>query len=116
MATGYMFLGAAHHVSVLVILIILGSVGGAVVRPSLTTLITKAVGEREQGMVLGVSQSLGSLAQAIGPAAATWLIGREQLVLYGVFCSTFSVLGCLVALRPGQERPEPLPAQAPRNS
>jgi len=67
MATGYVFLGAAHNVAFLVVLIILGSIGGAVVRPSLTTLITRAVGEQEQGAVLGVSQSLGSMAQAVGP-------------------------------------------------
>ena len=111
MATGYVFLGFAHHVSVLVVLIILGSIGGAVVRPSLTTLLTKSVGEQEQGMVLGVSQSLGSMAQAVGPAAATWLIGREQIVLFGVFCSVFSVLGCLVAAL--RDRDEGLTKQAP---
>ncbi len=110
MATGYVFLGFAHHVGALVVLIILGSVGGAVVRPSLTTLITKSVGEQEQGMILGVSQSLGSMAQAVGPAAATWLIGREQLILFGFFCSTFSVLGCLVGTL--RERHEELEKQA----
>jgi MFS transporter, DHA1 family, tetracycline resistance protein len=98
MAIGYVFLGVIHHVGFLVILIFFGSVGGAVVRPSLTTLITKAVGEREQGAVLGVSQSLGSLAQAVGPAAATWLIGRGQIGLYGIFCAAFSVFGCLLGV------------------
>lgn len=97
MAVGYVFLGAAHHVAVLAVLIVLGSLGGAVVRPSVTTLITRAVSEEEQGSILGVSQSLGSLAQAIGPAAATWLIGRDQIVLYGIFCGGFSLLGVLVA-------------------
>lgn len=98
MATGYVFLGAAHSIGALVVLIILGAIGGAVVRPSLTTLITKTVGEAEQGSALGVSQSLGSLAQAIGPAVAAWLIGREQIGFFGIFCSLFSVLGCLVGL------------------
>jgi DHA1 family tetracycline resistance protein-like MFS transporter len=97
MATAYFFLGAAHHTAMLLVLVVLGSFGAAVVRPSLTTLITKAVEDEEQGAVLGVSQSLGSAAQAIGPLAATWLIEREQLVLYGVFCGGFSLLGCLVA-------------------
>ncbi len=99
MATGYVFLGAIYSTGALVVLIILGAIGGAVVRPSLTTLITKSVGEAEQGSVLGVTQSLGSLAQAIGPAVATWLIGREQIGAFGIFCSVFSVLGCVVGMR-----------------
>lgn len=99
MAIGYMFLGVVHNIPLLVVLIFFGSVGGAVVRPSLTTLITRSVSETEQGAVLGVNQSLGSLAQVIGPAAATWLIGREQLVGYGIFCAVFSVGGCLVAMQ-----------------
>ena len=99
MAAAYFFLGAAHHVATLIVLIIVGSVGAAVVRPCLTTLITKAVPEQEQGSVLGVSQSLSSLAQAMGPAAATWLIGRDEIVLFGVFCGTFSLLAWFVGAR-----------------
>lgn len=97
MAAGYFFLGPARHIAMLLVLVVVGSFGAAVVRPSLTTLITKAVAEEEQGSVLGVSQSLGSLAQAMGPAATTWLIGRDQITLFGVFCGGFSLLGCIVA-------------------
>lgn len=97
MAIGYLFLGAAHHIALLAVLIVISSLGGAVVRPAVTTLLTRAVSEEEQGSILGVSQSLGSLAQALGPAATTWLIGREQIALYGIFCGGFSILACLVA-------------------
>lgn len=114
MATGYVFLGAVHEIPLLGVLIFFGSVGGALVRPSLTTLITKAVGEREQGAVLGVSQSLGSLAQASGPAAASWLIGKGQIVLFGVFCAVFSVAGCLLGL--WRERTDALGKQTPIES
>ncbi len=98
MAAGYFFLGAAHSMAFLIVLIVLGSLGAAVVRPALTTVLTKAVTEQEQGSVLGVSQSLGSLAQTIGPATTAWLIGRGQTGMYGVFCGAFSLLGCLVAI------------------
>lgn len=98
MALGYVFLGVVHDVPLLGVLIFFGSIGGALVRPSLTTLITRGVGEREQGAVLGVSQSLGSLAQASGPAAASWLIGRDQIVFFGIFCAVFSVAGCILSL------------------
>jgi MFS transporter, DHA1 family, tetracycline resistance protein len=98
MAAGYFLLGAAHEVAFLLVLVVFGSLGAAVVRPSLTTLITKSVDEEEQGAVLGVSQSLGSLAQVASPAAASWLIGKDQMVLYGVLCGSFSLLGVVLTL------------------
>ncbi len=110
MALGYVFLGAAHHVAILAVLIVISSLGGAVVRPSVTTLITRAVSEEEQGSILGVTQSLGSLAQAVGPAATTWLIGRDQIAMYGFFCGGFSLLGCFVAM--WRERDDSLAKQA----
>jgi MFS transporter, DHA1 family, tetracycline resistance protein len=64
--------------------------------------------------VLGVSQSLGSLAQAAGPAAASWLIGRGKIGLFGIFCATFSVAGCLLGI--WRERNEALVKQSPSQS
>jgi hypothetical protein len=40
----------------------------------LTSLASKSVGEAEQGTVLGVTQSIASLARAVGPALAAFLI------------------------------------------
>ncbi|MDI3290847.1 MFS transporter [Polyangium sp. 15x6] len=113
MVLGYCLLGLATNVGFLLVLVVLGSFGAAVVRPSVTTLITKSVPKEEQGTVLGVSQSLGSLAQIAGPAAAGWLIDRDQVVMYGLFCAAFSLLGLLLALqRRGVERPvEQAPAE-----
>ncbi len=99
MVLGYCLLGVAKSLALLLVLVVLGSFGAAVVRPSVTTLITKSVHQDEQGAVLGVSQSLGSLAQIVGPAAAGWLIGHGQIVMYGLFCAGFSLLGLLFALQ-----------------
>lgn len=50
------------------------SVGNSLSAPSLTSLASKSVGPGEQGSVLGVTQSVASLARAVGPALAAVLI------------------------------------------
>jgi len=50
------------------------SIGNSLSAPSLTSLGSKSVGAAEQGSVLGVMQSVASLARAVGPALAALLI------------------------------------------
>lgn len=50
------------------------SAGNSLATPSLTTLASKSVGPADQGGVLGVTQSVASLARAVGPALAALLI------------------------------------------
>jgi DHA1 family tetracycline resistance protein-like MFS transporter len=50
------------------------SAGNSLATPSLTSLASKSVGRAEQGSVLGVTQSVASLARAVGPAVAAFLI------------------------------------------
>lgn len=50
------------------------SAGNSLATPSLTSLASKSVGRGEQGSVLGVTQSVASLARAVGPTLAAFLI------------------------------------------
>jgi len=50
------------------------AIGNSLATPSLTTLASKSVGRGEQGGVLGVTQSVASLARAVGPIIAAVLI------------------------------------------
>jgi DHA1 family tetracycline resistance protein-like MFS transporter len=50
------------------------SAGNSLATPSLTSLASKTAGRGEQGGVLGVTQSIASLARAVGPALAAFLI------------------------------------------
>jgi MFS transporter, DHA1 family, tetracycline resistance protein len=50
------------------------SLGNSLSAPALTSLASKSVGPAEQGSVLGVTQSVASLARAVGPALAALLI------------------------------------------
>jgi multidrug resistance protein len=50
------------------------SIGNALNAPTLTSLASKSVSENEQGAIMGVAQSVASLARAVGPAIAAFLI------------------------------------------
>ncbi|MDT7604905.1 MAG: hypothetical protein QOF61_2902 [Acidobacteriota bacterium] len=61
----------------LVVLLLVGAlfaVGNSLATPSLTSLASKSAGAGEQGGVLGVTQSVASLARAVGPTISAWLI------------------------------------------
>jgi MFS family permease len=99
MAVGYGLLGAAYDLPTLLVLVGVAAFGAAITRPALTTLLTKSVGRDEQGAALGVSQSLASLSQIVGPITATFLIGRQQLAAYGLTAGAFAAVGVLIGLQ-----------------
>jgi len=53
------------------------SMGNSLATPTLTSLASKSVGAAEQGTVLGVTQSVASLARAVGPSIAAFLISSQ---------------------------------------
>jgi MFS transporter, DHA1 family, tetracycline resistance protein len=99
MVIGYGLLGVAYTLPVLLLLVGIAAFGAAVVRPAVTTLLTKSVGRDEQGAALGVSQSLASISQIIGPIGAGWLIEHRALAAYGLMAASFAALGVLLGLQ-----------------
>ena len=57
------------------------SMGNSLATPALNSLASKSVGPAEQGSVMGVTQSVASLARAVGPALAALLI--HSAIAYG---------------------------------
>ena len=53
------------------------SMGNSLATPALTSVASKSVGPSEQGTVLGVTQSVASLARAVGPSLAALLINSS---------------------------------------
>jgi hypothetical protein len=51
--------------------------GNSLATPALTSLASKSVGPSQQGIVLGVTQSVASLARAVGPFLAAVLINSS---------------------------------------
>ena len=79
LAVGYFGLGIASSFVVLMIVGTLAAFGNGVIRPALTSLITQQAGRQEQGVVLGITQSLMSMASIVAPVVAGVLIERQML-------------------------------------
>jgi MFS family permease len=71
-SSAFMLIGLAIEPWMLFPAVALLSAGNAFWRAPLTSLISKLVSEREQGMASGGSQSTAALAAVVGPLAAGW--------------------------------------------
>src|SRR5262249_18132124 len=76
---GYFGLGIASSFTLLMLTGTLAAFGNGVIRPALTSLITQQAGRQEQGVVLGITQSLMSMASIVSPVVAGLLIERQML-------------------------------------
>jgi MFS family permease len=76
---GYFGLGIASSFALLMFAGTLAAFGNGVIRPALTSLITQQAGRQEQGVVLGITQSLMSMASIVAPIVAGLLIERQML-------------------------------------
>ncbi len=70
--------------------------GNGVLRPSLTSLITHQAGQHEQGIVLGITQSLSSRAAIGAPIVAGLLIERQLLTAWAWVSAAMAAIGLMV--------------------
>ncbi|HEU4407267.1 MAG TPA: MFS transporter [Polyangiaceae bacterium] len=103
---GYFGLGLVEHVPAIVAVTTLNSFGHGVLRPALTGLISQRAEAHEQGVVLGLSQSLTSLSSVTAPALAGVLIGRGWLTAWAWVAAAFAVGGWALAARGRAARAE----------
>jgi multidrug resistance protein len=83
---GLLTMPTAHNLAVLVLAMTALALGMGLTQPSLNSLISRRAGREEQGEVLGVSQSVGSLSRVLGPAAAGFFFGefgRDAVFFWG---------------------------------
>jgi MFS family permease len=71
--------------------------GTGVIRPTLTSLITQHARPHEQGAVLGVTQSLMSIASVVTPIVSGMLIERRLLTLWAWLPAVVAVVGLTFA-------------------
>src|SRR6516164_4905581 len=100
MAVGFALLAGVHGIPFLLVAIGLQTFGGSVLRPSLTSLITMRAARHQQGMVIGLMQSLMSIAQIVAPVIAGFLIQGQLLATWAIAGSVFCAAGYLVNLTP----------------
>ncbi|MEZ4266941.1 MAG: MFS transporter [Myxococcota bacterium] len=76
------------------------SAGQGLVRPSLAALVSLSEGAGQQGAVLGLGQSMGAAARAVGPLAAGWLFDRSEAAPYvAAGVASLAVVALLRGLR-----------------
>jgi MFS family permease len=62
-------------------------------RPVISSLLSRRTSSSEQGAVMGVTQSLSSISQIVGPLLAGFLIGRDWLLAWGLIGASIAVVG-----------------------
>jgi multidrug resistance protein len=103
MGAAYLLLGLIHDIGPLIAVATLASFGQGVLRPTLTSLITQNADRSEQGVVLGLNQSLMSIAQVLAPPIGGLLIGSGLLSEWAFIAALAAGLGML-ATRWGSAR------------
>ena len=97
LAVGYFGLGVVSSVALLLLVAALAAFGIGVIRPALTSLITQQAGQREQGVVLGLTQSLTSMASIVAPIGAGLLIEHQMLREWAWVAAGLAVVGVVLS-------------------
>jgi MFS family permease len=94
---GYALLGYVEPVAPLLLAMTFSAFGNGVLRPCLTSITTQVVGREEQGVVLGLSQTLSSVASIVAGTLSGFLIERSLLGTWGwtaaLFCGLALIAG-----------------------
>jgi MFS family permease len=102
---GYAAIGFTQTVGQLLWVMAFSSICGAGLRPALTSMVTQKAGRREQGVILGLTQSLTSVAQITAPLLAGYLIDRGLLTTWAVWAGVLAGLALFFQPRLTQTEP-----------
>lgn len=97
----YSVMGLAPTLVLIVVATTVNSFGSGVLRPVLTSRISQMVGKHEQGVALGISASLSSLAMILAPPAGGLMLTYHWTLLWGMVAAVASLLGLVVCLVSG---------------
>ncbi len=87
---GLAALAFTSSIPVLLVVAAAASAGTGLNRPALTSLITQRAARSEQGVVLGLTQSLNSVAAICAPAVAGFLIDHRLLIAWAMLAAAIS--------------------------
>jgi MFS family permease len=96
LGVGYALLGYVEPVAPLLLAMTFSAFGNGVLRPCLTSITTQIAGREEQGVVLGLSQTLSSLASILAGTLSGFLIERSLLGAWGWAAALFCGVGLVV--------------------
>lgn len=95
-ALGYSLLAFARDLPSVVVAATVSSYGGGAPRPALTSLVSRRVQGHEQGLALGFTQSLSSIAQVFAPLIGGALIDRRLLTAWALAPAAVAVIALFV--------------------
>ncbi len=104
-AIGYSLVGFAFDWRWLYAFSAIGSYGMGVLRPSITSLVTQHAARHEQGVVLGLTQSLTSICAIVAPLIAGVLIDHHLLSTWALVAAGTCVVGMLSSIPKTAEAP-----------
>jgi DHA1 family tetracycline resistance protein-like MFS transporter len=87
---GLAVLGFTYAIPLLLVVTAVASSGMGAVRPALTSLITQKAARSDQGVVLGLTQSLNSIAAIAAPAIGGLLIDHSLLSAWALLAAGIS--------------------------
>lgn len=99
LALGLVFLASVQTIPALLAACVVLAVGHGISSPALSTLVSRQAAEHAQGQVLGVNQSMASLARVVGPFLGGLAFDKGSEVAPFLSAAAIVVLGCLVALQ-----------------
>ncbi len=98
-AAGYALVAFTYDWRLLYAFSALASYGTGVLRPAITSLVTQHVSREEQGVVLGLTQSITSLCAIAAPILAGALINQGMLTAWALVAACTCVIGIATASR-----------------
>ncbi len=99
---GLAALAFTSSIPVLLVVAAAASLGTGMNRPALTSLITQKAARSEQGVVLGITQSLNSLSSICAPTVAGFLIDHSLLAAWALLAAVISGAALLFKSAPAQ--------------
>jgi DHA1 family tetracycline resistance protein-like MFS transporter len=94
-ALSYAAIGFTTTIGQLLWVMAISAVGAAGLRPTLTSLVTQSAGKQEQGVIIGLTQSLMSVAQITAPLIAGLLIDHHFLRTWAVWAGALAACAFL---------------------
>lgn len=102
----YAAIGFTRTIPQLLVVLTISSIGAAALRPALTSLITQQAGPRQQGFIIGLTQSIMSVCTIIAPLIAGYMIQQHWLTAWAVWAGVLS--GVALVFEAGKG---PMPSQ-----
>ena len=104
-AIAYLLVGLADTLLLLIAGATVGAFGNGVLRPVITSRLTQSVGRHEQGVAIGISGSLSSVAMALAPPSGGAMINEHWLLAWALIPASAVALGLIATLAwPGAKR------------